>query len=51
MLENEAHKELFEFFELENNPKLHWIDFMSWAMVQHMHQIVFSAITVVVITT
>jgi hypothetical protein len=43
MLENEAHKELFEFFELENNLKLHWIDFMSWAMVQHMHQIVFSA--------
>ncbi len=40
MLEYEAHKELFDFLNLEENPKMHWIDLVGWALTQHMHNIV-----------
>jgi hypothetical protein len=34
MLQYEAHKELFDFLNLEKNPKMHLI---GWAMAQHLH--------------
>ncbi len=43
MLEYEAHKDLFDFLNLEENPKMHWTNNSSWAMVQHMHGIIFKA--------
>jgi hypothetical protein len=43
MLEYEAHKELFDFLNLEENPKMHWIDSLGWAITQHMHNIVLEA--------
>ncbi len=44
MLEYEAHKELFDFLNLEVNPKMHWIDLVGWAITQHMHNIILEAI-------
>jgi hypothetical protein len=43
MLEYEAHKELFDFLNLEENPKMHWIDSIGSAITQHMHNIVLEA--------
>ncbi len=43
MLEYETHKELFDFLNLEENPKMHWIDLIGWALTQHMHNIVLEA--------
>jgi hypothetical protein len=43
MLEYEVHKELFNFFNLEEDPKMHWTNSSSWAMVQHMHGTVLEA--------
>ncbi len=43
MLEYETHIELFDFLNLEENPKMHWIYSASWAMVQHMHNMVLEA--------
>jgi hypothetical protein len=43
MLEYEAHKELFDFLNLEENPKMQWTYSLGWAMVQHMHGIVLEA--------
>jgi hypothetical protein len=43
MLKYEAHKELFDFFNLEENPKMHWTSSLSWAMAQHMHGVVLEA--------
>jgi hypothetical protein len=37
MLEYEVHKDLFEFLNFDENPKMHWTDSFSWAMVQHVH--------------
>jgi hypothetical protein len=50
MFEYEAHKELFDFLYLEENLKIHWTNLASWAMTQHMHNMVleatFSTITI-----
>jgi hypothetical protein len=35
MLEYETHKDLFDFLNLEKNPKMHWTNNSSWVMVQH----------------
>ncbi len=43
MLEYEAHKELFDFPNLEENPKMHRINLVGWAITQHMHNIVLEA--------
>ncbi len=43
MLEYEAHKNLFDFLNLEENPKRHRIDNYGWAMAQHMHGIILEA--------
>jgi hypothetical protein len=43
MFEYEVHKELFDFLNLEENPKMHWTYSLSWAMAQHMHGIVLEA--------
>jgi hypothetical protein len=43
MLEYEAHKDLFDFLNFEENPKMHWTNDSSWAMVQHMHDITLEA--------
>jgi hypothetical protein len=40
MLEYEAHKELFDILNFEENLKMHWTDLVSWAMVHHMHNMV-----------
>ncbi len=37
MFEYEVHKDLFEFLNFKENPKMHWIDISGWAMTQHMH--------------
>jgi hypothetical protein len=47
MLEYGAHKELFDFLNLEENPKMHWTDSIGWAMVQHMHNMIFETTIVV----
>jgi hypothetical protein len=39
MLGYEAHKDLFDFLNLEKNPKMHWTHNFGWAMAQHMHGI------------
>ncbi len=44
MFEYEAHKELFEFLSFEENPKIHWIDLASCAMIQHIHNMVLELI-------
>jgi hypothetical protein len=41
--EYEVHKYFLNYFNLEKNPKMHWIDTSSWDMVQHMHDIIFEA--------
>jgi hypothetical protein len=38
MLEYEVHKLLIDFLNVEDNPKMRWIDPMGWAMAQHMHK-------------
>jgi hypothetical protein len=43
MLEYEAPNKLFDFLSFEENPKMHWTDLASWAMVQHMHGIILEA--------
>jgi hypothetical protein len=48
MLKYEVHKNLFDFLNLEENPKMHWINISNWAMVQHMHDIILEATKVVV---
>jgi hypothetical protein len=40
MLEYGAYKEPFDFLNLEENPKIQWIDSIGWAMAQHMHNMV-----------
>jgi hypothetical protein len=40
MFEYKAHKDLFDFLNLEKNPKMHWTHNFSWAMAQHMHGII-----------
>ncbi len=50
MFEYEVHKELFDFLNLEENPKIHWTNLTSWAMIQHMHNMVLEA-TISTITT
>jgi hypothetical protein len=47
---NEAHKELFDFLNLEENPKMHWIDSVGWTIIQKMHNIVLEA-TIFAITS
>jgi hypothetical protein len=42
-LNMKTHMELFDFLNLEENPKMHWIDSASWAMVQHMHNMILEA--------
>ncbi len=49
MLEYNAHKELFDILNLENNPKMHWRNSTSWTMVQHMHEFMLNATIVVVV--
>jgi hypothetical protein len=43
LLEYEAHENLFDFLNLEENPKMHWTYNSGWAMVQHMHGIILEA--------
>jgi hypothetical protein len=43
MLEYETHMELFDFLNLEEIFKMHWIDSTSWTMAQHMHNMVLEA--------
>jgi len=43
MFKYEAHKELFDFLNFEENPKMHWTNSSSRAMVRHMHNIVLEA--------
>jgi hypothetical protein len=40
MFEYEAHNDLFDFLNLEKNPKMHWTHNFGWAMAQHMHGII-----------
>jgi hypothetical protein len=48
-LSTKAHKDLFDFFNLEENDKMHWIHTFSWVMVQPMHcGIILKAINFVV---
>ncbi len=51
MLEYEAHKDLFDFLNFKENPKMHWIDNFGWAMTQHMHGIILKATKSIVGTT
>jgi hypothetical protein len=48
MLEYEVHKDLFDFLNLEENPKCIWIDDSGWVMVQHMHCIILEVVKFVV---
>ncbi len=50
IFEYEAHKELFDFLKLEENPQIHWIDLTNWAMIQHMHNMVLEAIIYTITT-
>jgi hypothetical protein len=43
----EACKNLFQFLEVENCPRKHWLDTIGWTMVETMHGIVLQAIKVV----
>jgi hypothetical protein len=43
MLEYETHMELFDFLNLEEILKMHWINSVGWAMAQHMHNMVLEA--------
>jgi len=43
MLEYDIHKNLFDFLNFEENPKMHCINDYGWAMVQHMHVIILEA--------
>ncbi len=36
MFEYEAHKDLFDFMNLENNHKMHWTNNFGWVMAQHI---------------
>lgn len=36
ILEYETHKDLFDFVNLEETPKMHWIDNFGQAMAQHI---------------
>lgn len=37
MFEHKVHKYLFNFLNLEENHKIHWINTCSWVMAQPMH--------------
>jgi hypothetical protein len=37
--EYDAHKDLFDFLNLEENPKMHWIKNFAWIIAQHIHGI------------
>jgi hypothetical protein len=43
MSEYETHKDLFEFLNLEEDPKMHWTNISSEAMAQHIHGIILEA--------
>lgn len=43
MFEYEIHKDLFEFLNLEEDPKMHWTKFSSYAMAQHIDGIILEA--------
>jgi hypothetical protein len=43
MLEYEAQKDLFDFLNLEESPKMHWTNNSSRVMAQHMHGIILEA--------
>ncbi len=43
MLEYEAHKDLFDFLNFEENPKMHWTNNYAWIMAQHIHGIILEA--------
>jgi len=47
----EAQKDLFNFLNLEKNPKMHWLITFCWVMAQHMHGTILKAIKYVVETT
>jgi hypothetical protein len=49
MLEYEAHKELFDFLNLEKNPKMHLTNLIGWAMAQHLHNMVLEIIIFTII--
>jgi hypothetical protein len=46
----EAHKELFDFLNLEENSNMHWTNLIPWGMVQHMQNMVLDG-TIFIITT
>jgi hypothetical protein len=48
MFEYDIHKDLFDFLNLEENPKMHCINVYGWAMVQYMHVIILEATKFVV---
>jgi hypothetical protein len=43
MLEYEAHKDLFDFLNFEENPKMHWTNSSAWITTQHIHGIILEA--------
>ncbi len=43
MFEYETHKDLFEFLNLEEDPKMHWTNISSYAIAQHIHGIILEA--------
>ncbi len=47
-LEYDIHKDLFDFLNLDENPKMHCINVYGWAMVQHVHVIILEATKFVV---
>jgi hypothetical protein len=51
MLEYEAHKELFDILNFEENLKMHWTYLASWAMVQHMHNMVLEVTIFIIIAS
>jgi hypothetical protein len=42
MLEFEAMKPLFSFFNVLLNPKHHWSDYVGWVMAECLHKQVFN---------
>jgi hypothetical protein len=51
MVEYEKRKALYSFIGVLKNPKMHWLDFSGWVMVEFMYAQVTSAIMVVVSIT
>jgi hypothetical protein len=43
MFEYEAHKDLFDYLNFKENPKMHWTNNSGCTMTQHMHDIILEA--------